>query len=108
MSAHLSEPDPAAGGVPQAIDFVVLIHGTWDPPGEGHWTDGQVEGTFAHRLLRSLEAHPTIGPDDRETRWRVESFIWSGDNTHEARVVAAEALSAKVPIRSVPSLARPM
>src|SRR5262245_10307238 len=78
--------------------YVLVIHGTWNPAVAGsktwHQLDPSNPQNFCHRLNESLHglgmgrpvwAHPH--PEKKELH-----FSWTGDNTHEARVKAADDL----------------
>jgi hypothetical protein len=74
--------------------YVMLIHGTWNSPtpGEVKWYESG--GAFAKKLARRLEGSPLAGAVWRRCCGNGCNFSWSGDNTHDARLEAAEKLSA--------------
>ena len=68
----------------------ILIHGTFSGPRAGvkQWYELETEdeGSFINRLETALRERGHLDP----ITWRV--FSWSGLNTHNARLAAAEAL----------------
>ena len=69
--------------------FVFLIHGTWGRASDGWYRPSKTEGRFADRLAAAFKGTPLAGAVWRDT----EIFEWSGDNTHAARLEAAQQLA---------------
>src|SRR3954470_18865397 len=81
-------------------DYVLVIHGTWNPPDSTsprwHQLDEGNSGNFCCQLndrlsLRGM-GRPVWRPDSTDTI----GFGWSGANRHEDRVVGGSALAALI------------
>jgi hypothetical protein len=99
-------------------DYILVIHGTWNPPKDDLLKDGPPEiGTagdtpatslekkwfqldrddpqnFCYRLNQALAFGPLHDAVWRQCRGKEIAFKWSGDNTHEAREEGAQKLCA--------------
>ena len=95
-----SETSASASADKRENTYVLVIHGTWNPPVEGsktwHQLDAGNSANFCDRLNNSL-ARLGVGrpvwahPSNQEFH-----FSWSGDNSHEARIRAADDLVAVI------------
>lgn len=71
------------------MHFVFLIHGTWGQDNEGWYQIAASRENFAARLAARLVGTPLEGALSRAAT----VFEWSGANTHEARLKAAQDLA---------------
>src|SRR5262245_17349046 len=80
--------------------YVIVVHGTWNPPrpGERLWyqIDPADPDNFCNRLNTELEKAGLGRPVWRDCEGAVTEFSWSGANRHEARVAAAKELAARL------------
>lgn len=85
-----STPNPPEGPPDHNFThFIFLIHGTWGRDSDGWYRPSSTGKRFADRLAARLEGTPLAG-----AVWRdIEVFEWSGDNTHAARLEAADQLT---------------
>jgi pimeloyl-ACP methyl ester carboxylesterase len=71
-------------------DVIVLVHGTF--AADAAWTKPD------HKFYKALQAKPN--------RAKIKTFVWSGENSHEARLVAADQLAQFVCALNLPLYAR--
>jgi hypothetical protein len=76
--------------------YILLIHGTWNPPRDGHahWCRSENNSTnFCFRLAQHLSNSNLAGAIWRPVNGIPIFFSWSGENDHDARLNAAVKLS---------------
>jgi hypothetical protein len=74
--------------------YVLVIHGTWNPPSKGKVLWHQSGGTFCEKLNEHLNAHDLESPTWRPLPGKSNclKFSWSGSNDHIHRLEAARRL----------------
>ena len=76
--------------------YVIVVHGTWNPPQSGkrlwYQTDEADPNNFCTRLNERLEELGLARPVGRNQNDRAIEFHWTGANDHDARLDAAERL----------------
>lgn len=79
-------------------DYVLVIHGTWNPPEKGgkpmKWfqLDPNDPENFCYRLNQELASGSLQNAVWQQCPGTDVTFEWSGDNTHEAREEGAKKL----------------
>jgi hypothetical protein len=78
---------------------VLVIHGTWNAPGEPprwHQLDETNPDNFCFRLNEQFEKRHHMGRPVWHLPDGVPAFGWNGSNDHAARVAAGQALESYI------------
>jgi hypothetical protein len=85
---------------PEETHYVLIVHGTWNPPHEGQrlWyqLDDADSQNFCTKLNSALEYFGMEGAVWRSLNGKVTEFGWSGANRHEDRIAAARQLAKRI------------
>ena len=80
--------------------YVLIVHGTWNPPREGRRLWYQLNDAdsqnFCTKLKAALEPFGMGGAVWRSLNGKVTEFGWSGANRHEDRIAAARQLARRI------------
>ena len=80
--------------------YVLVVHGTWNPPQEGERLWYQLNDSdpqnFCSQLNARLEEFGLGGAVWRTLNGKPTDFSWSGANRHEDRIIAAKQLAKRI------------
>lgn len=80
--------------------YVLVVHGTWNPPREGERLWYQLNDAdpqnFCSQLNTRLEEFGLGGAVWRTLNGEPTDFGWSGANRHEDRIIAAKQLAKRI------------
>ena len=76
-------------------EFIIVVHGTWNPPEEGKLKWFQFDDSDSRNFCNQLNIQlDKLGK--KNTLWQDNQnkydFSWSGENNHEARINASKSL----------------
>jgi hypothetical protein len=79
------------------MHYILVVHGTWNAPDRNvrmwYQLDPADPANFCQRLKQRLEANGLSGTVWPSPDGQLIDFVWSGENTHDARCAAGDRLA---------------